>query len=90
MALSAVAVGKGFTVTRIPEELEFTPGLLDFLEDAAVQPGHTGVVTAVSPDGTTTVEIDGRHVGIGFRRRPHPGHVRAGCRCGGRDAGAPA
>jgi len=22
-------------------------------------------VTAVSPDGTTTVEIDGRHVGIG-------------------------
>jgi DtxR family Mn-dependent transcriptional regulator len=65
VALSAVAVGTGFTVTRIPEELEFTPGLLDFLEDAAVQPGHTGVVTAVSPDGTTTVEIDGRHVGIG-------------------------
>jgi hypothetical protein len=26
---------------------------------AAVQPGHTGVVTAVSPDGTTTVEIAG-------------------------------
>ena len=22
-------------------------------------------MTAVSPDGTTTVEIDGRHVGIG-------------------------
>jgi DtxR family Mn-dependent transcriptional regulator len=65
VALSAVAVGTGFTVTRIPEELEFTPGLLDFLEDAAVQPGHTGVVTAVSPDGTTTVEIDGRHEGIG-------------------------
>ena len=65
VALSEVPVGGTFTVTRIPEELEFTPGLLDFLEDAAVQPGHSGTVTAVSPDGTATVEIDGRHVGIG-------------------------
>jgi DtxR family transcriptional regulator, iron-dependent repressor len=65
VALSEIPVGGAFTVTRIPEELEFTPGLLDFLEDAAVQPGHGGTVTAVSPDGTTTVEIDGRHVGIG-------------------------
>ena len=60
-----VGVGGGFTVTRIPEELEFTPGLLEYLEDAAVQPGHQGVVTAISPDGTMTVEIDQRHVGIG-------------------------
>jgi DtxR family transcriptional regulator, iron-dependent repressor len=65
VALADVSVGGAFTVTRIPEELEFTPGLLDFLEDAAVQPGHSGTVTAVSPDGTATVEIDGRHVGIG-------------------------
>jgi DtxR family Mn-dependent transcriptional regulator len=65
VALAEIAVGAGFTVTRITEELEFTPGLLEFLEDASVQPGRTGVVTAVSPDGTTTVEIDGRHVGIG-------------------------
>ena len=65
VALSHLAVGSPFTVSRIPEELEFTPGLLEFLEDAAVQPGHAGVVTATSPDGTTTVEIDGQHVGIG-------------------------
>lgn len=65
VALSQVPVGGTFTVTRIPEELEFTPGLLDFLEEATVQPGHSGEVTAVSPDGTATVEIDGRHVGIG-------------------------
>ena len=64
-ALADLAVGEGFTVTRIPEELEFTPGLLDFLEEASIQPGHTGRVTASSPDGTTTVEIDGRHVGVG-------------------------
>jgi DtxR family transcriptional regulator, Mn-dependent transcriptional regulator len=65
VALCDLPVGTEFTVTRIPEELEFTPGILDFLEEAAVQPGHSGVVTAVSPDQTTTVEIDGRHVGIG-------------------------
>jgi DtxR family Mn-dependent transcriptional regulator len=65
VALSDLTVGSPFTVTRIPEELEFTPGLLEFLEDAAVQPGRSGKVTATSPDGTTTVEIEGQHVGIG-------------------------
>ena len=28
-------------------------------------PGMSGAITAASPDGTTTVEIDGQHVGIG-------------------------
>jgi DtxR family Mn-dependent transcriptional regulator len=65
IALADLAVGTSFTVSRIPEELEFTEGLLEFLEDAAVQPGRSGTVTATSPDGTTTVEIDGNHVGIG-------------------------
>lgn len=64
-ALSEVAVGTRFTVSRIPEELEFTDGLLEFLEGASIQPGSSGVVTASSPDGTTTVEIAGRHVGVG-------------------------
>jgi DtxR family Mn-dependent transcriptional regulator len=60
-----VEVGTTFTVTRIPEELEFTPGLLDFLETSSIQPGHSGRVTAASPDGTMTVEIGGNHVGVG-------------------------
>jgi DtxR family Mn-dependent transcriptional regulator len=63
--LADVRVGDGFTVTRIPEELEFTPGLLEFLEDADVVPGRTGTITAASPDGTTTVVVNGRHIGIG-------------------------
>ena len=63
--LGDVTVGGTFTVVRIPEELEFTPGLLEYLEEGAVQPGHDGQVTAVSPDGTMTVEIGDRHVGIG-------------------------
>ncbi len=63
--LSDIEVGKRFTVSRIPEELEFTPGLLDFLEESSLQPGRRGVITAASPDGTVTVEIDGRSVGVG-------------------------
>lgn len=63
--LSEVGVGGDFTVSRIPEELEFTPGLLEYLEEADVVPGRSGTITAASPDGTTTVEVNGRHVGIG-------------------------
>jgi DtxR family transcriptional regulator, Mn-dependent transcriptional regulator len=65
VALADVPVGTRFVVSRIPEELEFTAGLLQFLEDASVRPGQSGIVTATSPDGTTTVEIDGQRVGIG-------------------------
>ena len=63
--LSLVEVGDEFTVRRITEELEFEPGVLEFLEASAIQPGNTGRVTASSPDGTLTIEIDGRHVGVG-------------------------
>ena len=64
-SLNTVGIGAPFTVSRIPEELEFEPGLLSFLEENSLLPGHSGVLTALSPDGTATVEIDGRHVGIG-------------------------
>ncbi len=63
--LAEVTVGSNFRVTRIPEELEFSPGLLDFLEESNLVPGSTGVVTAASPDGTLTVEVNGRSVGVG-------------------------
>jgi DtxR family transcriptional regulator, iron-dependent repressor len=63
--LSGLAVGDTFTVSRIPEELEFTPGLLEFLEGSAITPGRVGTITAASPDGTVTVEIEGHTVGVG-------------------------
>ncbi|MCB1000770.1 MAG: metal-dependent transcriptional regulator [Acidimicrobiales bacterium] len=63
--LASLSVGQQFVVNRIPEELEFAPGMLDFLEAASIQPGRAGVLTASSPDGTVTVEIDGHHVGVG-------------------------
>lgn len=63
--LSKLEVGISFTVSRIPEELEFADGLLAFLEQSGLTPGTKGQITAASPDGTTTVEIEGRTVGIG-------------------------
>jgi DtxR family Mn-dependent transcriptional regulator len=63
--LADLSIGARFTVDRIPEELEFTPGLLEFLEDSSILPGNDGFVRAASPDGTMTVEINGNHVGVG-------------------------
>ena len=63
--LAGLVVGAAFNVERIPEELEFEPGLLEYLEGAGLLPGNAGVVTAASPDGTTTVQIKGQHVGVG-------------------------
>jgi len=63
--LASIHVGAEFTISRITEELEFEPGLLEFLETSAIQPGNRGTVTASSPDGTLTVQIGGNHVGVG-------------------------
>ena len=65
VTLDGLEPGTAFTVSRIPEELEFTPGLLQFLEESAVVPGQSGTVTAASPDGTLEVDIGGRPVDIG-------------------------
>lgn len=62
--LSAVPTGDSRTVTRIPEELEFTPGLLEYLEENNVIPGADAKVLATSPDGTTTIDIDGSVIGL--------------------------
>ena len=65
VALAEMAVGHTFTVCRIPEELEFEPGLLEFLERSSILPGESGQVTAAAPDGTVTINIAGGAVGVG-------------------------
>ena len=64
VTLDNLEVGRHFTVQRIPEELEFQPGMLEFLEQARVTPGSTGTVTARSPDGTFTLSVEGGPVGL--------------------------
>jgi DtxR family Mn-dependent transcriptional regulator len=62
--LSRLNAGATFTVSRIPEELEFTPGLLEFLQQSSIQPGRSGSVRSTNDDGAMKVEIDGRVVGV--------------------------
>jgi DtxR family Mn-dependent transcriptional regulator len=64
VTLDQLAVGDQFVVSRIPEELEFTPGLLQFLETSSLLPGNRGIVTASSDAGATTVDIEGHSVDI--------------------------
>lgn len=65
VTLDSIGVGDAFTVRRIPEELEFLEGMLDFLEQSSITPGSKGRMKAMSPDGTATVEIEGAAVGVG-------------------------
>ena len=64
IALASVAVGERVLVNRIPEELEFEPGLLEYLEENNLLPGANAMVVRMSPDGTTTVDVNGRVVGL--------------------------
>ncbi len=63
--LGTLDVNTDFTVHRIPEELEFTDGMLDFLERSSITPGTRGKVIESAPDGTTTLSIGEVPVGIG-------------------------
>ena len=65
VALDTIKVGQELTIRRITEELEFTEGMLDFLEESSIVPGSTGQLSAKSPDGTSTVIIDGTPVVVG-------------------------
>ena len=56
--LETVHVGERFTVSRIPEELEVAPGMLDLLETSKFFPGAIGTVVAGEIDGSRTVRID--------------------------------
>ena len=62
--LGTLSAGTEFTVARIPEELEFTPGLLEFLESSSIQPGRRGHVSSVDRDGSMEVDVEGRRISV--------------------------
>jgi DtxR family Mn-dependent transcriptional regulator len=64
MTLREVDAGVDFVVHRIPEELEFQAGQLEYLEEAGLIPGRSGRVLSIGPEGTTTVEVAERAIGI--------------------------
>lgn len=64
MPLSQVGIGQSFTVSRIPEELEFTPGMLEFLEEYNLIPGGNGTVAGFGATGDMMLEVNGTQVEV--------------------------
>lgn len=62
--LNEMPVGQSFVISRIPEELEFTPGMLDFLERTNLVPGTTATVLTTNRTGEMTVQVDGADVDV--------------------------
>lgn len=65
VVLSKIDAGDPFTVVRIPEELEWETGQLEFLESSGLMPGRSGVVLSFAPDGTATVDVGDNPFGVG-------------------------
>jgi DtxR family Mn-dependent transcriptional regulator len=59
-----VAPGTRFVVTRIPEELEFVPGMLEFLERSRLVPGSSGLVRRLDEDGAMLVAVEDEDVNL--------------------------
>jgi DtxR family Mn-dependent transcriptional regulator len=57
--LSSIGIGTRFVIRRIPEELEFAPGILEFLEEARILPGNEGVITEATDQGGYRIAIEG-------------------------------
>ena len=64
IALSEAEVGAPVVIRRITEELEFQPGLLEFLEAASIRPGETVSLASAGPDGTLTVQVGDDALGV--------------------------
>lgn len=62
VTLAKVTTGQKFTVSRIPEELEFSPGMLEFLENTNLMPGLSGEVTSTNDKGDMTLSVDGHNI----------------------------
>ena len=74
--LSAVPPGGPFEVVRVPESLDATPGMLEYLERSRFLPGRHGVVLGVCPLGARTVDIEGHEFGLSAETAARL-HVRA-------------
>jgi DtxR family transcriptional regulator, Mn-dependent transcriptional regulator len=63
--VAALDLGDGGRLTRLLEDVELDGDVLKYLEDHGLMPGHDVVLVDVAPDGTRTLEVDGRPVALG-------------------------
>lgn len=62
--LRTLQPGTAFIVSRIPEVLEFSPGMLEFLEQTNLMPGLEGSVKSIDRSGDMVVTVDGSDITV--------------------------
>lgn len=63
--VAAMAVGETGKLSRLLEDVELNHDVLKYLEDNNLMPGRTMKLTAVAPDGTLSLEVEGEPVALG-------------------------
>jgi DtxR family Mn-dependent transcriptional regulator len=63
--LKARRPGDRVVLERLTEDLELDLGVMRYFEDNGLMPGADIMVADVAPDGTQTLEVAGRRVGLG-------------------------
>lgn len=65
VALSDLAVGETGLLCLLTEDVELVTDVLRYFETKRLMPGASVAVTAVGPDGTLTLEVDGTAASLG-------------------------
>ncbi len=65
--LREVEAGAKVTLERLTEDLELDLGVMRYFEDNGLMPGARIAVRDVAPDGTMTLEVGARRVGLGHQ-----------------------
>jgi DtxR family Mn-dependent transcriptional regulator len=65
LPLQAHALGDDVVLERLTEDLELDLGVMRYFEENGLMPGAAISVTGVAPDGTMTLDVGGRRVGLG-------------------------
>ncbi len=63
--VAAMEPGDRGRLTRLLEDVELDHDVLLFLEQHTLTPGHDLAVAGIGPDGTRTLEVEGRVVALG-------------------------
>jgi DtxR family transcriptional regulator, Mn-dependent transcriptional regulator len=63
--LNAAPTGGEVVLRRLTEDLELDLDVMRFLEESGLMPGARLAVEGAAPDGTLTLSVNGRRVGLG-------------------------
>jgi DtxR family transcriptional regulator, Mn-dependent transcriptional regulator len=71
VTLQAAPRGREVVLRRLTEDLELDLDVMRFLEESGLMPGARIRVEAAAPDGTLTLSVNGRRVGLGANLADH-------------------